>query len=174
MYTALAAQFETHGLATQFAATVHDICRPYGYQVIINQPDFDADTSEGVKVFQQKKDINLLICLNYPSHKQIKISSDLLFLELGYAIEPKYAGKETYFVELILKVGLLPGPTNLYWIFAYEWPQDRFVKFKSGSAVDLVAYLESNSWYWADSLYSIENDTYHLDLDTPLVFRITS
>lgn len=175
MYTAIAGQFETEEAAAQFAAAVQEICRPFGYQVIINDPDFDYEVSEGVRVFQGKMGINLLLCLNYPSHRRVKVSSDLIYVELGYTYESKYAGTETHFVECILRVSLLaaPRPVKLYWLFSFEWPKDRYVRLKAGSASQLIAYLEANNWYWAESLYDVEYGTYHLDLDTPLVFQIT-
>src|SRR5689334_7977968 len=130
MYTAIAGRFATEETAATFTDAVQEICRPYGYQIIINNPDFEAETTGGVRIFQEKMSINLLLCLNYPSHKKIKVSSDRIFLELGFASEPNYAGRETNFVDLILKAAALPGPESLYWIFAYEWPSERSIRLK--------------------------------------------
>ncbi|RAK63963.1 hypothetical protein [Hymenobacter edaphi] len=175
MYTAIAGQFETEEAAAQFAAAVQEICQLYGYQVIVNNPDFDYEVSEGVRVFQEKMGLNLLLCLNYPAHRRIKVSSDLIYLELGYQREPKYAGKEANFAACILRVNSLPtpNPIKLYYLFSFEWPKDRYIRLKTGSAAQLITYLEANGWYWAESLYDVAHGTYHLELDTPLVFQIT-
>jgi hypothetical protein len=174
MYTAIAGQFESHEEARDFTEQIQKLSSSYSYKVIVNNSDFDDEVSEGVKIFQEKMGINLLLCLNYPSHKRVKISLDLIFLELGYPPEPKYAGKQTDFLDLILKVSFLSGPLKLYWVFASEWPKDRFVRLKSGSAVDLIAYLKGNNWYWSEELYDIERDSYHNEYEIPLLFHITS
>lgn len=172
IYTAIAAKFSTATEASSFAEAVQEICRPFGYEVVVNNPDFDEETSPGVRSFQAKMGIDLLLVLNYPSHRRVKVSSDLIYLELGEATLPKYGGKERNFIDCILSVSQLPTPISLYWLFAIEWPKDRYVRFKTGSAEALIAYLENNGWNWAESLRDISYGYYHLDLDTPLIFQI--